>query len=294
MDITPFFLPMIIIVGVATSYEDTRGRGIRNRWIVLSLAYSIAAMAIIVVWLLASGSDIIYGYFLDYAVNLTIALGFGFVLWKFRIWAAGDGKLFFAYASLIPLSSYSIGYVSVFPSFILFINSLVIAFFYVVAALIADTSCRKKIAAIKETLRPRSLAKAIISLFGLSSVVTYGLSLVGVNLGILGSSFLIPVIYLLVDRFPSKFTSAVYGSLFIAGLLIRTMNPYSDMLISIAITVVAYIMLNGFVMGLSRDFFQEEKGNSRMPFAVFLLVGALATIFLGGNAILSIKQFFGV
>ena len=38
-----WFLPMILLLGIVTSYEDIKFGKIRNKWIILALAYSIAA-----------------------------------------------------------------------------------------------------------------------------------------------------------------------------------------------------------------------------------------------------------
>ena len=46
----------------------------------------------------------------------------GFLLWRFRLWSAGDTKLFTLYALLVPLDFYSKSFVFYFPSFNLLIN----------------------------------------------------------------------------------------------------------------------------------------------------------------------------
>lgn len=95
-----WFLPIIIFLGVITSYEDIKFGKIRNKWIVLGVVYA----AVIHFFL----------YFLNAPYNLGLttlkhllisgffALVAGFLIWFLGLWTAGDAKLLFAYTLLIP------------------------------------------------------------------------------------------------------------------------------------------------------------------------------------------------
>ena len=55
-------------------------------------------------------------------INGIIAFLGGYFLWHYRLWSAGDAKLFAVYAFLIPLNFYAKSYIAIFPSFNLLIN----------------------------------------------------------------------------------------------------------------------------------------------------------------------------
>jgi len=122
------FVFLVIIIGLATSWEDIKFGKIRNKWILLGLAGGIALQAAA----LAGGflpTDLIFSGLL----NALIALLVGYLLWYFDLWAAGDAKLFFVFALLLPLSYYSRTYLPLFPSFALLINTFVPVLIFLLA-----------------------------------------------------------------------------------------------------------------------------------------------------------------
>ena len=122
------FVFLVIIIGLATSWEDIKFGKIRNKWILLGLAGGIALQAAA----LAGGflpTDLIFSGLL----NALIALLVGYLLWYFDLWAAGDAKLFFVFALLLPLSYYSRTYLPFFPSFALLVNTFVPVLLFLLA-----------------------------------------------------------------------------------------------------------------------------------------------------------------
>jgi hypothetical protein len=128
MDMIWFFLPAILLLGGITSYEDYRISKIRNKWIILSLLYSIVVNLALILYF-SSTTGIRTHYIIELATNFVFALLVGFSLWYYNIWTAGDGKLFIAYAVLIPFSVYKWGYQQWIPSQVLLINIFIIGFF---------------------------------------------------------------------------------------------------------------------------------------------------------------------
>jgi len=119
------FLPAIILLGLITSYQDIKFGKIKNRWIILSIIYSLISYTIIMMIYKLSNNLLNYSYFTDVILNLLISCLVGFLLWNFKFWNAADGKLFIAYSALLPLSLYSNFYVKNFPSFVILVNTFV-------------------------------------------------------------------------------------------------------------------------------------------------------------------------
>jgi len=114
-----YFLPAIILLGVITSYDDIKFGKIRNKWIIAALVFSLAMN----LFLFLKTGELYWAIIL--AINLFISLIVSFALWNFGFWSAGDAKLFIAYSALIPATVYSRSDFDLFPSFYLFVNTIV-------------------------------------------------------------------------------------------------------------------------------------------------------------------------
>ncbi|MCX5696210.1 MAG: prepilin peptidase [Candidatus Omnitrophica bacterium] len=102
------FLPIILLIGFITSYEDIKESKIKNKWVILGLLYSFFAYALI--WIFCKPSLTNPGLtwnFDKWCINLLISGLVAYVLWHFRMWGAGDAKLFVCYVALIPIGQYS-------------------------------------------------------------------------------------------------------------------------------------------------------------------------------------------
>lgn len=71
-------------------------------------------------------------YIKNYTINLLITLFISLLFYYFKIWAAGDAKLFLAITYMIPYSVYNTNQQNIFPSLHLLIIIFSIAFIYVV------------------------------------------------------------------------------------------------------------------------------------------------------------------
>jgi len=133
-----YFLPAIIALGIITSYEDIKLGKIRNRWIIAALVFSVAMNII----LFLKTGELYWAAIL--AINFLISVLLSFALWSFGFWSAGDAKLFIAYSALIPAAAYSRSDFDFFPSFYLFLNTIVPYFIFLLAKSIFS-SPRKRI-----------------------------------------------------------------------------------------------------------------------------------------------------
>jgi len=137
-----FFLPLIFLFGIVTSYTDIRKGKIFNKHLLLALGILVAIYVAILIGPWSLGKN----YFFNLAINFIIALAVGFLFWHLGLWSAADSKLFAVYSALIPLMIYSSTYYSLFPSLTLLINSFVPFFvgFSLKAFFTASISRRRK------------------------------------------------------------------------------------------------------------------------------------------------------
>jgi Flp pilus assembly protein protease CpaA len=133
MNLDYLFLPMIFLIGLITSYQDFRYGKIKNKWIILGLAWGLGIYLFFLVWGLISEPIISFSYIFKVFINSFIALIIGYLLWYFNLWSAGDAKLFALFAFLLPLEYYWRTALPYFPSFVLLINIFIpVLVFYLI------------------------------------------------------------------------------------------------------------------------------------------------------------------
>ncbi len=119
-------LPGIIYLGLITSYTDLKFGKIKNRDVLIGAGYAVLAHIGIFAYSIASGRATGYIYFIEMITNALFALAAAFGLWNYKVWSAGDGKLFFAFALLIPPEAYVYGRQDWIPSVSLLFNVFII------------------------------------------------------------------------------------------------------------------------------------------------------------------------
>lgn len=121
-----FLLPIFFFIGLITGYEDIRYGKIKNKWIVFGFTWALSVYFLFLLWnLLPLGGlkgEISFLFLGKSFLNSFIALFLAYLIWRARGWSAGDGKLFFLFSFLIPITYYQKSYLPIFPSFALLIN----------------------------------------------------------------------------------------------------------------------------------------------------------------------------
>jgi len=155
-----------VVFGAVTSYTDVKHGKIRNIHVLLLIAAGLLLNVFYTRLLLYPSLDPKSDFF-QTVTNMAISLLFGFSLYMAGLMPAADAKLFFGYATLLPVFIYKHGYVSYFPSLVLLINSVIpVAIFYITTSLLRmDLKFMKK--EVKESFSPKNLAKTILFIFGL-------------------------------------------------------------------------------------------------------------------------------
>jgi len=157
-----YFLPIILIIGIFTSYQDIKYNKIKNKWIVYSIVVSI------VLNMLLFFKDFNLDYYKTFLINLILTIIICIVLWLLGYWPAGDAKLIIAYTFLLPLTVYSINHFYSFPNIFLFIN-----IFVPYALFIFMHSVMFKNKEIFKRLNYKEIIKSILLVFIVMGIVDY-------------------------------------------------------------------------------------------------------------------------
>ncbi|MFC1728437.1 A24 family peptidase C-terminal domain-containing protein [Nanoarchaeota archaeon] len=164
------FLPLIIALGLYTSYEDIKEGKIRNFHILTAVVLAALTWYFLFVLQLAGASEIgrtflygLYGFLI------------GFFIWLVGLWSAGDAKLFAAFAFLIPASAYKwIG----FPLTKLIINTILPIFVVLIFILLIKSSWKEKKQVMKNLSDYKLILTLLLTIFSLSWIVVYILNFI--------------------------------------------------------------------------------------------------------------------
>lgn len=135
-----------IVLGIISSVTDFKNKKIYNKNIILAVILSVFTYVVLC-------NQIEVMYIKNYLINLGISVAISFLFFYFKIWAAGDAKLFLAIVLMIPYEIYEVQTSNVFPALYLLIMIFGIAFIYVffetVYLWIIDKENSKKIKELK-------------------------------------------------------------------------------------------------------------------------------------------------
>ena len=159
-------IPVVLALGIITSVQDMKSGKIKNKWIIIGIAYSLLSLGIMILTLGLNNIPVNIEYLRIYCLNILISLVVGFIFWLSKLWSPGDGKLFLMYASLIPLSAYKWGDIGLFPSYIILINTFTPVLFYFLVKLFSRINPGIVIQEFKKILDPKLLLSFALFLFG--------------------------------------------------------------------------------------------------------------------------------
>ena len=113
-----------IILGIVSSITDLKNKKIYNKNILIALGISAISYAVCF-------KQIEINYIPNFIINLAITIVISFTFYYFKIWAAGDAKLFLAITFMIQYEIYEVETTNVFPALNLLIIIFCVAFIYV-------------------------------------------------------------------------------------------------------------------------------------------------------------------
>jgi len=274
MKIIYFFLPMIIFLGVITSYQDFKYGKIKNKWIILALIYSLVVNFGLTMYFWF-GNSLNIGYIKDWAINGLISLILGFLLWNFRFWSAGDAKLFFAYSWLIPLTAYSRSYVRYFPSLIILINTFVpYALFLFIKALFSLN--KKNLKNLSKDINLKTFGIMFLSFFGIHWIVRYFSNFL--KIGDVFTNYLITFcIYFLLNKIVPKKKEKLYIGVLVSVLLLRFLIDKEIYSLSFWKSFLGFTLFFKFIRTIisiaTKNFFIKEIPIDKLKEGMFLANG---------------------
>lgn len=320
MIIDYLFLPMLFLIGAVTSYQDFHFGKIKNKWIVLGLAWGISIYALFIIWDLGvfvlskthqiSVTTILPSYIFNALANFAIAVVIGYLLWYFDVWAAGDAKLFFVFALLLPLKYYWRSALAYFPSVALLINIFisVIAFLFLaslyglliraIKAIRGGISRQEIIGSLKQAkIFIWSRKKQIIIIIFGAFLMSFLFQLIRIKLGGAGGQDNWSVaIFLLMNqsmRYFNMIFSNKWGWLLlfflIAAICILWLNSFlaindfvktAFLMKNSLILTPIFLIVSALLMKMPND-----KSKELLPFALWMFVGVLITIIFQGSII---------
>ncbi|MCK5107403.1 MAG: hypothetical protein KAQ83_01635 [Nanoarchaeota archaeon] len=179
-----YFLPLILFLGILTSYGDIKEGKIRNKWLI------IAAILGILLWIvLILLNKIDYREFLMSLIFSFGALIIGFLFWLMKMWSAGDAKLYAIFVLLIPLSTYK--YSNNWPIITLLTNIFLPVFLFLIIKLLIKSKNKEKLDILKNILKPKNLIEYFLFVFGLIWLINIFFGIFGIALNYLVSIILI-------------------------------------------------------------------------------------------------------
>ena len=158
--VTSILLTMILF-GIWTSYTDIKKNVIKN--------YSILLLVLVAIFLNIFFTKSFVTHTLASAINITIGMIAGVLIWLAGLWSAADAKLFIAFVFLLPITLY-IPAISYFPSISILVNSFVPLFLFFFFHLMIKTSLREKKEIVVELVKPRFILHLLLTIFALMSL----------------------------------------------------------------------------------------------------------------------------
>lgn len=299
-----YLLPFIVLtIGAIAAYNDFKFGKIPNKLVIAGLAASLVLLPVSVLT-----GNIPINIFWQALLNAVAALALGYSFWYFDLWAAGDAKLFFVLALLLPFRFYWRSYLPVFPSLAILTNAfipLLIFVFFQSVFLMAKSvflffKQDKVRARLDEGVKMFIQAIKINYLSYLWVALAFGLVFVmfqlvrlemgkfigGFALGQAGLFFSMAFLGMLAGR-AIKNKRIVLAMAAVLVLILSTVRVFysQNLLISLAqITknTIPYLAGMGLLFWLF-DFYGKESRSKNLHFAFWLLLGVMLTMILNGS-----------
>lgn len=235
-----FAIPIIILLGIFSTYTDIRYKLIKN-----SFVFSIIIIGI--------GLYILFSFLgyvsnlLDYSILVFIVLCAAFGLYATEIWAAGDGKLFLAFATLLPLSLS--GENLYFSIWVFFVNIFIVSFLFV--CLIESPFILKRAKKIPKLLISFDMLQEFLFTLAALFCLSWIPRLLSFISGAISPFFFSYVIYFLISRFTNRrlFQVALFSAAFLAGMLLHQ--------IDLSLNTLGYILFFSIPLSFGRKIFNK-------------------------------------
>lgn len=229
-----FLLMLAFVLGILSSVSDIRFGKIRNWYI-----YPIFFIAVII--------QFVFFFSWQYMANLGASIFFGYLLWDFGIWTAGDGKLFSVYSAVLPLYIY--GNVGLFPSLFLLVMAVVPIFLFWSVFLIFKIKLRQLFLTSRRIFAPSSLFKLLFSVIVFSLVSRMIFSFFDFEIGYFGRLFLLLFFVSLFEKLPRKIYVASVGCILFLSLFFLDGFIFYD----VSLFFMVFLIFRVFILEVGFD-----------------------------------------
>jgi len=245
----------ILLIGLLTSYEDVKKNRISNRYI--ALAVIIAFLTNVVdSFLEPAPAETKSLYLQTTLLNASVSFFVGMLLWKMQVWRAGDGKLFFAYSFLLPVSAYYYGFIPLFPSFAILINSLTPIFIILCLNVWVATSSSEKFEILKRTANLKSILYMLLSLISLQWMISIAFKYL--SLDVASSSYLSMLLLLLLSNSFQEMLYEISPPLVLLRLLLDSQFLSYAFLTQLLLPFLVFAIALAFITNLASFRFNER------------------------------------
>jgi archaeal preflagellin peptidase FlaK len=135
-------LPILIYLGMKSSYTDIKISKIYNKDLLFSLKLGLPILVInVIIGILFKIFS--FSIIVNIFINLFFVLTTGLIFWTLKLWAAGDAKLFLILSIILPINFFISNHNKLFPSFNSLVNSYIILIFFILIEIIASVNIKK-------------------------------------------------------------------------------------------------------------------------------------------------------
>jgi len=302
------FLPILFLIGLITGYQDFKEGKIKNKWIILGLVWGLGIYIFFLIWaLVVPYTFILPSYIFKVFINSAIALVIGYLLWYFNLWSAGDAKLFFIFSLLLPLKYYWKTALPYFPSFALLINIFIPALLFLIGQnlfyFLKSISISKiagffssGISKLKTTYPTfLKIFFGFFLIFITFQIIKNELANLFGQFGWWQASVLLLVI-ILRKSLNKVFQKNWFLCLFSLGIIFYLIFGYFAFSYSILAKLALLIrgslffMVIFMVASLLVSMFEESQ-KKHLPFAIWVMTGAIITMFLQSSLLSWLMQY---
>jgi len=269
------FYPVIITLGIVSTYSDIRFKIIKNSHLVLAFISGV----LIHVYLILRNEAFFSPHLL---INFLIGFSLAFVLFWTRTWGPGDAKLFIVFCLLMPRNKYS--QLIPYPAIVVFANIFLLSTIFIIILSTYKAVINRK-PAFKKIFNTQSfveLGDSFISVFALgwliSPLVNLFKNMITPFIYVLILFFSYVLLRQLINVFKKKSLNFLVLGLGIVSRIIFQPSDFgfsslqSYLKTTFFYSLLFYFIINVYSLNKNRD---EKKFDNLIPFAPLIFLGTL-------------------
>jgi prepilin signal peptidase PulO-like enzyme (type II secretory pathway) len=249
-----YFLPAILALGGITSYEDIKEGKIKNKYTVAAVCLGITIHLLLFVFGIFN-TNYTYRFFLFFLAAVIL----GILLWHWGFWSAGDAKLYLAFFSLIPLTTYKNNTANI-PVFEILINTILPLFVYFTVKTLLRSSAAQKLAAVKKALNAKKLLVSLIAVFSLGWLSQLLFGYFSIDSNYIYNIIIIIVLFKALQKLFEEQTILLLALISLIRLFLqKDFIMRQSFVLSFFITLAGYIIIFSVITELGNCFRKTKK-----------------------------------